>query len=419
MNLGFKAVFILIVIVARLKSNPQPKRRYSAPEKAQYRQKQGEKIAAKLFLSAAMNGDAEMMARADCIAETASSDNLYFSVDQMNFETGELYDGNGSLLETVASRFCPSYLSKASRRARKQMREALARVKPKRFDLQRFITLTMPNLQTDFETTIKILFRAFSLLKKREIFTRNVTGAIYGYENTRGANNDHHHAHVHILAWSGWINQSELAAVWTDCVIKACAEIGVKCVVATSSGQMIVDIRLARRKATGRGTIAVEDALQEVCKYVTKGSDFCKMPLVELSAVERVLQHRQMVGTYGECNARKGKAERSKPDEIYSKRDSLTSVHTPNINDGVKVKLKRDNLVKIGTRMILDGKRAEWLKLLRRKMQERRAFRKRQLALLYPGATFCTLSGAAWSADDYLSSELPENVVYLRDWKQP
>jgi hypothetical protein len=413
--------------VAQPKLNQNPssgvysprKRQFSAPEKAQYRQKQGQKIAAKLFLSAAMNGDAEMMARADCIAETASSDNLYCSVDQMNFETGELYDGNGSLLETVASRFCPSYLSKASRRARKQMREALARVKPKRFDLQRFITLTMPNLQTDFETTIKILFRAFSLLKKREIFTRNVTGAIYGYENTRGANNDHHHAHVHILAWSGWINQSELAAVWTDCVKRACAEIGVQCLVATSSGQMIVDIRLARRKATGRGTIAVEDALQEVCKYVTKGSDFCKMPVAELAAIERVLQHRQMVGTYGECNVRKGKAERSKPDEIYSKRDSLTSVHTPNINDGVKVKLKRDNLVKIGTRMILDGNRAEWLELLRRKMQERRAFRKRQLAMLYPTAKFCTLSGAAWSLDDYLLSELPENVVYLRDWKQP
>jgi hypothetical protein len=298
------------------------------------------------------------------------------------------------------------------------MREALARVKPKRFDLQRFITLTMPDLQTDFETTIKILFRAFSLLKKRKIFTRNVTGAIYGYENTVGAAN-HHHAHVHILAWSGWISQTELAAEWTDCVKTACAEIGVKCLVATSSGRMIVDIRLVRKKATGRGAIAVEDALQEVCKYLCKGSDFDKLPLVELSAVERVLQHRQMVGTFGDCNARKGKAERSKPDEIYSKRDSLTSVHTPNINDGVKVKLKRDNLVKVGTRMILDGNRAEWLKLLRRKMQERRAFRRQQLAMLYPTAKFCTLSGAAWSVDDYSLSELPANVVYLRDWKQP
>jgi hypothetical protein len=67
----------------------------------------------------------------------------------------------------------------------------------------------------------------------------------------------------------------------------------------------------------------------------------------------------------------------------------------------------------------LDGNRAEWLKLLRRKMQERRAFRKRQLAMLYPTAKFCTLSGAAWSVDDYLLSELPANVVYLRDWKQP
>ncbi len=371
----------------------------------------------RLLLSALVNRDAEMMARADCIAETASPDNLYFSVDQVNYETGELFDGFGSLTETIASRFCPSYLAKSSRRARREKREDLARVKPKQFDLLRFITLTMPNLQTDFETTIKILFRAFSLLKKREIFTRNVTGAIYGYENTVGAMN-HHHAHIHILAWSGWINQSELAESWTDCVEKACAEIGVKCLVNTSSGRMIVDIRLTRKKATGRGTIAVEDALQEVCKYLTKGSDFDKVPIAELCAIERVLQNRQMVGSYGECNVRKGKAGLSRNHETKLKRGVFTSLDTPNIIDGEKVKQKRETLVEIGTRMILDGKGAEFRRLLKRKMQERRAFRKRQLALLYPSARFCTLSGAAWSADDYLSKKSPENVVYLQDWEK-
>jgi hypothetical protein len=181
---------------------------------------------------------------------------------------------------------------------------------------------------------------------------------------------------------------------------------------------MIVDIRLARKNASRPGTIAVEAALQEVCKYLTKGSDFDKVPVGELSRIEKVLQNRQMVGSYGECNSRKGKAERSKPDEINSKRDSLTSLDTPNIIDGEKVKPKRETLIEIGTRLILDGKRAEFRRLLKRKMQERRAFRKRQLALLYPGARFCTLSGAAWSSDDYLSKRLPENVVSLRDWEK-
>ncbi len=398
-------------------SDNSPKRQFSAMEKAQYRQNQGLKMSKRLFLSAVMNYDAEMMARADCIAETASSDNLYFSVDQVNYETGELFDGHGSLTTTIASRFCPTYLANSARRARKQKREDLARVKPKQFDLLRFITLTMPNLQTDFETTIKILFRAFSLLKKREIFTKKVTGAIYGYENTVGAVN-HHHAHIHILAWSGWINQTELSAAWTDCVEKACAEIGVQCLVNTSSGRMIVDIRLTKKKATGRGTIAVEDALQEVCKYLTKGSDFDKLPIDELSRIEKVLQNRQMVGSYGECNARKGKAELSKTDEINSKRKVFTSLDTPNIIDGEKLETQRENLVQIGKSLILNGQRAEFQRLLKRKMQERRAFRKRQLALMYPNARFCTLAGAVWSADDYLSKRLPENVVRLRDWEK-
>jgi hypothetical protein len=391
------------------------KREFSALEKSLYQQKQGLKMSSRLFLSGAMNDDAAAMARADCIAETSSSDNLYFSENQVNYETGEAFDGRGSLVQTVASRVCPFYLSTSSRRARREKREDLARVKPKQFDLLRFITLTMPNLETDFETTIKVLFRAFSLLKKREIFTQNVTGAIYGYENTVGAAN-HYHAHVHVLAWSRWINQSELAAAWTDCVEKACAKFGVSCVVNTSHGRMIVDIRLTRKKASGRGTIAVDDALQEVCKYLTKGSDFEKIPVGELSRVEKVLQNRQMVGSYGECNARRGKAEAAGTSGKEPEGAVFTSVHTTNVIDGAKVKQKRETLTEIGTRMILDGKREEFRRLLKRKMQERRAFRKRQLALLYPMATFCTLSGAAWSADDYLSEQSPENVVYLRDW---
>jgi hypothetical protein len=181
---------------------------------------------------------------------------------------------------------------------------------------------------------------------------------------------------------------------------------------------MIVDIRLARKKASGRGTIAVEAALQEVCKYLTKGSDFDKVPVGELSRIEKVLQNRQMVGSYGECNRRKGKAGTARTDEKPLEPPVFTSLDTPNIIDGEKVKQKRETLTEIGTRMILDGKRAEFRRLLKRKMQERRAFRKRQLALLYPSARFCTLSGAAWSSDDYLSKRLPENVVCLRDWEK-
>jgi hypothetical protein len=391
------------------------KRQFSALEKAQYRQRQGLKMSKRLFISAQMNQDAETMARADCIAETASSDNLYHSVDQVNYETGECYEGYGTLTETVASRLCPSYLAKCSRQQRREKREDLARVKPKQFDLLRFITLTMPNLQTDFKTTFEILFRAFSLLKKREIFTKNVTGAIYGHETTVGAEN-HHHSHIHILAWSHWINQSELAEIWTQCVEKACAEIGVKCAVNTWHGRMIVGIQLARKKASGRGTIAVDDAIQEVCKYLTKNSDFEKLPLDELSKIEKVLKGRQLVGSYGECNARRGTGKVSESAEIETESAVFTYLDTPQINDGEKVKVKRETVVEVGTRMILAGKRAEFRRWLKRKMNERRAFRKRQLALLYPTATFYTLSGAAWSADDYLSKIPSENVVYLQDW---
>jgi hypothetical protein len=396
-------------------SDKPAKRQFSALERAQHNQKKGLEMSRRLFLAATMNYDARAMAEADCIAETASSDNHYFSKGQINYKTGEEYAGRGILVETTASRLCPASLEKYSRRARKRMREALARVEPKPFQKLLFITLTLPNLQTNFGNTLEVLFRAFSLLKKRKFFAQNVSGAIYGYESTVGTEN-HHHSHVHILGWSHYLDWEKLGAEWTDCVEKACAEIGVKCVVNTSHGRMIVDVRLAKEKASGRDTIAVEDALQEVVKYSVKGSDLAKIPLDELYQVGKVLHRRRLVDTYGECNLRKGKAEPSKNAESEQKRAVSDYLDTPRINDGEKVKVKVETVVEVGTRMILDGKRAEFRRWLKRKMQERRAFRKRQLALLYPDAKFCTLAGAVWSADDYLSKKLPENVVYLQDW---
>jgi hypothetical protein len=173
---------------------------------------------------------------------------------------------------------------------------------------------------------------------------------------------------------------------------------------------------LVRKKASGRGTIAVEDALQEVTKYLTKGSDFDKLPIKQLREIEKALKGRKLVGNYGECNARKGKAKAVSMSETSPESTVFTSVHTPESNDGEKIKVKRETVVEVGTRMILAGKRTEFRRWLKRKMNERRAFRKRQLALLYPAATFYTLSGAAWSADDYLSKIPSENVVYLQDW---
>ncbi len=413
--------FPLPMIVAQRKlqnsSDNPAKRQFSALERAQHNQKKGLEMSRRLFLAATMNYDARAMAEADCIAETASSDNHYFSEGQINYETGEEFDGRGILAETIASRLCPASLEKYSRRARKRMREALARVEPKPFQKLLFITLTMPNLRTNFGDTLEILFRAFSLMKKRKFFAQKVSGAIYGYESTVGVEN-HHHSHVHILGWSHYLDWEKLGAEWTDCVEKACAEIGVKCAVNTSHGRMIVDVRSAKKKASGRGTIAVEDALQEVCKYSVKGSDFAKIPLDELYQVGKVLHRRRLVDTYGECNLRRGKAEPSKNAETEQKRAVSDYLDTPSINDGEKLKVKTETLVETGTRMILDGKRAEWLRFLRRKMRESRAYRKRQLALIYQDARFCTLSGASWSSDDYLSKRLPENVVHLRDWRQ-
>jgi hypothetical protein len=189
----------------------------------------------------------------------------------------------------------------------------------------------------------------------------------------------------------------ELGEVWTDCVERAAASYGVLVTFETYHRRLVVDVRAVTKKAQGRNTIALDDAVNEVCKYLCKGSDFAKISAGELCQVERALRRRQMLQRFGECNDRKGKArgERAK-DETSA--NTATFLDTTNIVDAATVTTQRgESLIKYGERMILNGRREEWQRYLRDAIAKRRAFRRQQLARTYPTATFWTLDGRSWS----------------------
>jgi hypothetical protein len=376
---------------------------YSPADKADYLLRSGAKMSKLFSASAFLNEDARAIAAADCLTETYKPENIYVAKDLVNYQTGELFDGYGVLQIGIASRLSPAYQRFASTRSRSRAGVKIANHKQLVWQDWRFVTLTMPFLKANIGMVLAVISRAMELLKKRKIFVSNVDGAFCGEELTVGdastAYFTHFHSHIHILMLGKYIDQGDLADEWTDCVERACREVGVEFLMPNlKTNRLIVDIRSVKKYAK-RHSVTMQDALLEVCKYTTKGSDFEKVPVEQLVEIEAALRGRQMVKAYGIFNNHKGKTK-----GIGTNLGRDTSLDTLHTTDGEtsKPKFKRNerklkSLVELGEEMIFSGNRDGWLKILFLTMQSRREFRQKQLAMKYPFAIFRTLDCREWS----------------------
>jgi hypothetical protein len=369
---------------------------FQPSDKARYLLASGRKLTRQFTASAFQRNDAFAIALSDCLNETYKPENIYTSKDVVNYRTGELFNGYGVLQIGASSRLSLAYQQFASRRARQRIESKIVDYKLQVGQSWRFITLTMPYIKADVDTVLRIQLRSLELLKKRKLWKDSVAGAFFGDEMTIGESTTalftHYHVHTHSLVVGKYIPQWQIADVWTECVEKACNDFGVEFLLRNlDSNRLSVDVRDVNNYCKKR-SITLSDAVQEMCKYFTKGSDYHKVPTKELVEIEYALRGRQMVKSYGIFNKRKG--------TTLSKD---TSVHTPHTFDGERIepKFKRNerkikNLVKLGESLILEGKRASWLQILRLTMQARREFRKEYLSFKFPFAIFETLDGNSW-----------------------
>jgi hypothetical protein len=378
--------------------------------------REGGKLANLYEQSAFFKNNAKFIARSDLLQETYRPRNIYHATDLINYQTGELFDGYGVLINAVNSRLSKAYLTASARRARKRIRATLAETKLLVGERYRFLTLTMPFLKADAATVLKIKDRALTLLKKRKLWTSNIRAAFISEEMTIGESSTfyftHFHAHAHALIVSKFINQWQIADAWTDCIEKACAEVGVEFLMRNMvSNRVSVDIKDVATYAKKKGK-SLDDAVEELCKYVVKGSDYEKVPVAQIVELDELLFKRQMIKSYGDFNNQKGTEKKETASQD-------TSVHTKDITDGtVRFKLKRKrrpSLVESGERLILAGRRDEWLEMVGATMENRRQFRVEQLAWKYPHASFHTLDGARWFG---VAERPPKVVVSLADYKR-
>jgi hypothetical protein len=398
-------------------------------ERAVYRMRAGTRIAERLQASAIGGDDAEALAVGDMIAASSKPENIWTAEDLHNAD-GEAHDGYGSFTN-AASRLDPAYMKACSARARRRTLDALQAHKPLIGEDQRFITFTIPPVfGFDFERAINLLDAALVLLKKRKWFRSQVAAAVFGDEITTGAKNTHFHCHAHMTGWTRKFAEADLTTLrreWTGCLRAAAKGLGVDALtINTRNGLANVHVRRIIPKERDGKTITLEKAIEETCKYTVKGSDFEAMPVETLRVVERVLRGRKMVRTF-RANNRKGRVKQAEYLDHPCTNDGTTAPeaeandrYEPSDMDDADAarvtgarKIRAEPLRLVGARMIREGKRREWLEMLRFKFAERREWRKAQLAKLFTVATFRTLSGEVWYGVDIVKSRTLSDGVKI------
>jgi hypothetical protein len=366
--------------------------------RAQHRLAEGRKIGEAYRQAAVESSDPEARAVSVLILQESQPENLFVARDLHNRETGEAFDGHGTLV-LAGTRLTPGSIKQVAAKARKRAQTALGRVRPQSGDQLMFVTLTAPRLfGFDSVRTVRLFDAALVLLKKRKFFKGNVRGAIIGCEFTTGAYDTHFHYHAHMLGWMKdglrWKKNGvhEFRVHWTDCLVKAARKLGEgEIQMNTRDGYAVAQVKKVVPKQRGKETITREAAIAETCKYTCKGSDLAKIPHDRLVAFERLLYRRRLIETFGECNAQRGRTMK-KP-----------YVLEKGITDGEpKPKIRRtrkESLRKIGAKMIGEGKEKEFAELVGREFTKRRIWRKKQLMDQYPAATFIALNGQVFSAE--------------------
>jgi hypothetical protein len=364
---------------------------------ARYRSKRGEAIARRLSIAAHACGSPVALGMADMMRECSAPSNLWTASDLHNPD-GEAFDGVGTLA-ACGSRLCPSCSADLRRRSRRRARMALADFTLRSGELFRFVTLTMPTVpDASLIDTLRVIQRAWSLLRKRKFWMTCVRGGIKGVEFTVTAIG--YHAHLHLLVASKWIEHARLRSEWTECLRAAWSEQALDIVFNTPSGEAIVDVRLIRAKHRGssRVAVSVENALQEVSKYVTKSESWDAVPDAHLVEIAEVKRWQRLFEVFGEMRARVGAEAEAEPER------ATASVHTPDVSDGAQLRIpfpeqprKRRNARAPTLRtLMVTLERPAWLKILAARFSERREHRRTSLTQLYPYARFRSLSGDAF-----------------------
>lgn len=395
-------------------------KREEAISVADYRSERGEVVAALLEAAALEAGDEECGAYAKRLKKCADRSNFYYGEDFLDNSTGELFSGFGNLFG-CGLKLCQSCVARQATRNRNIARQAVNNTKLLNREhycylrddyiieqeKYRFVTLTMPEIEASLKTTMAIQKRAWDLFRKLKFVKNYFAGYIKSGEFTV-RDSGTYHAHLHLLAVTFFIPEDLIKNNWTNCVETAFNAFGIE----FEATQANVNLKLVNNP---------ENAIKEVCKYVTKTSTWEKIPASHLLEIAQIPRWDRMFEVSGRFRQtiQKLNAERSAfsssagiEDSLKEDKESLSSYYldTDGITDAELLKTSEipDISEEVSMETTEKSKRVGWrdlvkevglenyLDILHRQVEHAQKIRKLRLIIKYPEAKFSDLAGNAW-----------------------
>jgi hypothetical protein len=390
---------------ARNHSAIQPKVKPSDNDILENKHLEGEKISRVLRFS---SGSRIVQGLADRIFECSRRENLFLAKDLHSSETGELFDGKGSLW-SCNSRICPSCVAKLSKRNRKISRYVFENEKVLLGERWFFITLTMPDLLLkDFPLLVcrSIMNDAWRKFSQSAWFTKVIRGGMKSEEFTIGNFNQYHY-HLHLLSiCKNRItsdNFVEIRRDWTKALKAAFEKNGLKFECETKDG--LANVRVDRIYNKNK-------VISELCKYFTKSESWSKIPPEQLADIATIERFPRMFESFGVCKetqkgmrsnqsektlteAANAENQQANTGEILNKDAYFNEKKITARNEVQETKLsrspaRRKQSWRVRCRIL---PRADWLKSLEQEILSCREYRMKQLRFKFAFATFQTLTG--------------------------
>lgn len=257
-------------------------------------------------LESASGGDA-LSAVAFRIKNCVENENLYLAGDLFNKETGECFDGRGSLWGCNC-RLCAFCVGKVAKEHRKKMRFVMANTKLLIGENWYFNTFTLPDLAFvlySLPTIAKVFQTAWENFthcetnenKTQTWYQKHFRGGFKNCEFTIGRLKQfHYHLHALMIGKSKIQRDNfiEIRRQWTKSLQFAFKQHGIKWQCNTVDGFAVVNVQKVDR-ASREGTI------NELCKYVTKGDSWSKVPTNQLIEVASMARFFRMFESFGVC----------------------------------------------------------------------------------------------------------------------
>jgi hypothetical protein len=343
--------------------------------------------------------------------------NLWVAED-LHRADGECFNGRGNL-SRCGSRFCSQCVSSLARRNAKIADYVFEKLNPA---YRRFIVLTMPDDSLSHLSWLaqrEVFYHAWDWLNtKSEWWKKYVRGVVRCDEFTaKSGRKNRYHYHSNLLADCVFLPAQRLKQEWAKALKISYNHFGIEWYCPTKNGLPDVSIkRIVSKVRDDKKEVSRKKVISELCKYATKPQDWEDVAIEDIAEIAGLERFPRMFDLTGSCKViargMRPKTQQNVVNQAENAGNEQANYHL-NLNQSTYVHTNLITVPKIyyessyfcrpppktrkksWFRRLQDGEitLAQYEIELAFTVERTIRFRKIQLCLKYPFATFQTLDG--------------------------